>query len=168
MLPGTLGPQDFSVPTRTLRGRIAVAAMERLTDLLAEGEATVETALECGLDGEGRRTIAGRVQARLPMRCHRCLQVYDHVVDSSFHVVVVESGAEAEALPDELEPFISEGGAVSPHAVVEEELLLSLPVVALHDDRNACLPPAHAAGMTPERTSPFAALQGRLGGREED
>ncbi len=168
MLPGTLGPQDFTVPASTVRGRVAVSAMKRLVGLLAEGEGEVEATLGLSLDEAGRRTVSGHIKARLPLLCNRCLQRYDHLVDTAFRVVVVDTGAEADALPDELDSFISGGGAVRPEAVVEDELLLSLPVVARHDSESDCGPPTHSSGATREALGPLAGLKDRLNRRKQD
>jgi uncharacterized protein len=62
----------------------------------------------------------------------------------------------AGELPDDVEPMLSENGEVSPLAIVEDELMLALPDVAMHE---TCSPPADAAPKATGPSNPFAVLK---------
>ncbi|MBK5942310.1 MULTISPECIES: YceD family protein [Halorhodospira] len=166
MLPDGLAPDDFGTPPRVHQGTLALPTMPRLAPLLAIQEGQAWARLEGSLDDAGRRELAGRIEADVPLTCQRCLGVYYHPVVVAFRVVIVATEEEGEALPDELEPYVC-GSAVRPLQVVEEEILLALPVVARHTGAD-CTPPEHEAGIAREALSPFASLQGKVRRHEAD
>ncbi len=160
MLPDGLAPDDFGAPPRVHEGTLALPSMPRLAPLLAVQEGQAWVRLEGGLDEAGRRVLEGRIEASVPVTCQRCLGIYHHPVSGAFRVVVVATEEEGEALPDDLEPYVS-GSSVRPLQVVEEEILLALPVVSRHPGEE-CAPPEHGAGVAREALSPFASLQGKV------
>ncbi|MFP4146650.1 MAG: YceD family protein [Halorhodospira sp.] len=160
MLPDGLAPDEFSASPRAYEGTLELACMPRLAPLLAVAEGEAHVQIETGLDEQGRRTLGGWLETAVPLVCQRCLEVYRHLVSGRFRVVIVASEAQGEALPEELEPYVS-GGTVCPLEVVEEEILLALPTIARHPG-GTCQPPEHAAGISREALSPFAVLQGRV------
>ena len=89
------------------------------------------------------------------------LQPVSVPVDAVVRVALVGSGADAARAPAELEPVLAPGGRISLGELITEELLLTLPIVPLHVDDEACTaPPAVAAAeeSRPEAQLPFARL----------
>ncbi|RZS33409.1 YceD family protein [Corticibacter populi] len=129
------------------------------------------------LHGELRHTAAGDAQpwllaeasTRLPLQCQRCLEPVDTPIETHqwFRFVATEEQAEQE---DELadEDVLALDGPLNMQQVIEDDMLLALPEVPLHDN---CQPPAALqqetegfaeAGST--RRNPFAQLAGLRGG----
>jgi uncharacterized metal-binding protein YceD (DUF177 family) len=54
-------------------------------------------------------------------------------VDSRTRVVLVESEEQSREVPEEFETALAPGGRTAVAALVAEELLLSLPIVPLHE-----------------------------------
>ena len=111
-----------------------------------------------------------QVKAELPLICQRCLQPMLWPVDSIATLVFVDAiEAGAEEI-DGRDVFEAPGGRVALGAVVEEELLLALPLVATHARQSDCaeIGRAGARSAKPVRTDaqrPFAEL-GELLGRK--
>ena len=166
MLPDGLAPEDFEPAAPEYRGAIALADLPRLAPMLAGASGEARVRLRGARDDAGRRLVEGAVEAVVPLRCQRCLEVVEYPVGEAFSVVIVASEAEGEALPEALEPFVS-ADAVRPAAVVEEEILLALPVVVRHD-AGVCEPPEHGAGASRAELSPFADLRGRVRQADDD
>ncbi len=160
MLPEGLTPEDFQAGGSVYEGWLAFAHMPRISPMLAEPGGEAWARLQCGIDTVGRRALAGQLEASVPLQCQRCLTVYYHPVAGAFEVTIVGSEEEGNALPEELEPFVSES-AVRPLEVVEEELLLALPFVARHPEAE-CGAPENRAGVSREELSPFAGLRGMV------
>lgn len=163
MLPEGLTPEDFGSLAPIYTGSLALAAMTRLAPMLGQDSGKAHVTIKGNIDEDGYRIIEGSITAELSLICQRCLGLYKHPVEESFRVVVVESEAEGEQLPDELEPFVSTGTTVRPLDLAEEELLLALPVIARHPE-GACSPPPNRASASRAELSPFAELRGRFGG----
>ena len=122
-----------------LDGTLRVAELTRLGAALhAEQERAVCVTLRFG------RTVAGQVcielafAARLQMTCQRCLEPVEHTVDESIDWVVVGSDAEASAVTGEGEPLVLVDDRLQPAALVEDELIVSLPMVARHVTIDEC------------------------------
>ena len=133
-LPDRIEPALLAEKGARLDGRVALGQMERLTPLLASepGEAWVELAFS--IDAEGLRTVHGRVRAEVALRCQRCLQPVPVAIDSEFHLAVVTSVTEERRLHGGLEPIDCSAGPVATARLVEDEILLDLPLVASHPD----------------------------------
>jgi len=52
----------------------------------------------------------------------------------SFKFALINSEEEIELLPEEFEPYLVEGDEQSIIELIEDELLLCLPMVTIHDD----------------------------------
>ncbi len=86
-------------------------------------------------------------------------------VQGSARIALVASEAEADRVPPEFEPVRAPEGRIRLRDLVEEEVLLALPIVPLHESVEDCAPQAQAAiASEPEAPGadgtqrPFAAL----------
>jgi len=97
------------------------------------------------------------------LQCQRCMQPMELALDSTTHVALILAEADAAEVPEELEPVLARSGNISAGELVEEELLLALPIVPLHEELRECaVPPAAPllADEAPEHVTqrPFAGL----------
>jgi uncharacterized protein len=96
--------------------------------------------------------------------CQRCLEPLEVGVQATTQVGLVAAEPDVSRVPEELEPVLAPEGRISVGELVEEELLLTLPIVPLHADGNdgACVvadaPPFANDGREPEVQRPFAQL----------
>jgi uncharacterized protein len=144
---------DFAVP---------LAELPRLRSQLTSVEGMVRGRVHFGRE-------AGFVVADLTLSgtallaCQRCLQTKPEPVNSSVRVALIAVEADASRVPEHLEPVLATGGRISVAELVEEELLLALPIVPLHEQPGDCAVVADAPLVSdgaPEQTTqkPFAQL----------
>ncbi|MCU0766265.1 MAG: YceD family protein [Gammaproteobacteria bacterium] len=169
-LPDRVDPWRLAEGGKVLEGLVALAALPRLAPALAAG-GDASYRLEFGRE-DGRAVVTGRVRAVLALRCQRCLGPLRLDVDSAFALAVVGSLEEVAALPERYEPAIAEDGWIRPRDLVEDELLLAVPAVPLHE-QGACRAPATESGPGQEAApadGPFAVLASlrRNGGAHEN
>lgn len=146
---------------RTVQGRYPIAKMSRLAQYLEsqQGEALVEA--EFGVGEEKHPWLQGRVRADLALICQRCLKPMQQHMDISFQLAMVHSEADAEQLPDDVDAMVVEGDSVSLLEVVEGELMLSLPIVAMHDEKECTATGLLSSSVDAEqahRENPFSVL----------
>jgi DUF177 domain-containing protein len=148
-------------------------------DQLADGGAEVDFAVPlaelAGLPAGTGGSVAGRarfarargfpmaeltVRGAATLECQRCLQPLSVPIDTVVQLALVASEADVARVPQELEPVLAPGGRISLGELVAEELLLTLPIVALHGGGEACTaaPEPGAAERGPETHKPFARL----------
>lgn len=140
-----------------LRNATPLGAMTRLAVLLTDTTGRVESTLDFSQES-GRVRIDGIAAATLSLTCQRCLEPLAITVEPRFALALVADDDEAARLPDGLEPSIGGDGAVSPLALVEDELLLALPAVPLHEAGH-CSAPVDAPKDAGGRDNPFAVLK---------
>ena len=132
-LPEQVDPLRLARQGARVEGVLPLSHSRRLAEYLSEtpGEATV--VLEFGL-GEGvLGYLRGHVQAQLTVICQRCLEPMTMTVEAPFAFGLVVSEAEADRLGDDYEPLLVGDEPLRLGELIEDELILALPVVALHD-----------------------------------
>ncbi|MGB8326455.1 MAG: YceD family protein [Steroidobacteraceae bacterium] len=101
------------------------------------------------------------VDAALTLTCQRCLAAMRWPVTRRSHVVLVPDLAAADRVAPGVDPVMVEHGRTSIRDLAEEELLLALPLVAMHAEAAQCGGVAvdAAPDVEPEKThKPFAQL----------
>ncbi len=132
-LPVHIDPLRMAEQGRLLEGQYSIAEMDRLHDSLLDSSGDVAVSLEFGIDAEGIRYMKGRLQTELTLQCQRCLQAMQTPIDARFALGLVRGNDAAEQLPSHYEPLLLEGDALFLRDIIEDELLLALPLVAMHD-----------------------------------
>jgi DUF177 domain-containing protein len=161
-LPDLFDPRRFAEQGRVLRGDVPLAAMRRLGSSLSSGNGVASVDLTFGIDTLGVKYVAGTIRATLSLTCQRCMHLLELPVEARVSLGVVDSEAQAQRLPDGYEPLLVESGRAALSAVVEDELILALPIVPLHPP-GACeaagkAEMANEASEGSEPDSPFAVL----------
>ena len=109
-----------------------VSDFERLAEVICSNQGEVMARLKFAIRA-GTPCLDGHVQAELELRCERCLDPVKQHIESDFRFGLIDSEDEAGLLPKEFEPLLVSDGEQSLLQLVEDELLLSLPIVAKHE-----------------------------------
>jgi uncharacterized protein len=144
----------------TLAGELDAAQARRVADRLAPGAgpASVAWSIEGGRDGLGRPMLTVTVQGSLPVVCQRCLRTFDAVLNQRSEVLLAHDEAELARLDAEEREVVLAAAPLDAAALVEDEVLLSLPFAPVHPE-NQCVPVApEGARREPRPASPFADL----------
>jgi uncharacterized protein len=88
----------------------------------------------------GLVVAALEVSGAVELVCQRCLRSMPWKIDGSALVALIANESQVDRVPEQLEPMLAPGGKVSLRDLVEEEVMLSLPIVALHEEAIACNP----------------------------
>lgn len=133
IIPQFLEPRKFAVHGVKLSGEIPGSAFQRLAeaDILV---ASLHADLDFDVDEERRRAVRGDVRADVSLQCQRCLETMPYLLEVSVNWAVVWSEDQAEKLPSTVEPWIAGEDAEDLYAMIEEELLLALPVAPVHSE----------------------------------
>jgi uncharacterized protein len=114
---------------------VALADLERIRPLLRRDAGTARGQFR--FHRENAAAVAeGHVSATLTLTCQRCLGEMQWPIDTDSRLAFV-AGAGAEA-PQAREPVITPDGQVSLADLIEEELLLALPLAPMHGEKSAC------------------------------
>ncbi|NCT68450.1 MAG: hypothetical protein GXC76_12545 [Rhodanobacteraceae bacterium] len=143
---------------RTFQGSLPLATMHRLRGSLASDAGEARYVLEFGKDSLGISWLDLKVEAGLPLVCQRTLETFVHPVsiDQRMGLIADESGE--AALPPGYEPLLVPEGELGLADVIEDELILALPVVPLKPGAPLEWKDPSDDVSEVEPTSPFAVL----------
>jgi len=156
-------PLVLAAKGRTLSGSLPLSRLNRLDQLLIEAKGAAEVSLHFTRDEAGQPCVVGHATATLQLECQRCMQAMAWPVRVDFRLGIVTSPGAAEQLPDEYDPLLVTGEGISVADIVEDELILALPIVAMHETHECPAQEmllglkAEAAAVT-EKENPFAVL----------
>lgn len=148
-------PVRFAFDGRELSGRVALSGFGRLAELLAELTGEVAWSLSGYRGTDGKPFLRVAIHAEPVLRCQRCLSGLKWPFDRVSNLRLVRPGTPIG--DDELENDEFDTIEAVPDldviALVEEEILLALPIAPRHEH---CEPPSPAGGT--EKKSPFDIL----------
>jgi uncharacterized protein len=130
-LPERVDASRMVQARRSFQGKLPLASFARLRESLAAGEGEAHYDLEFGKDELGVAYLAVRVDADVPLTCQRTLEVYRQPIHVDQRLGLIGEESEEAALPPGYEPLLIADGQLSLADVIEDELILALPVVPL-------------------------------------
>jgi uncharacterized protein len=127
--------RKFAQQSVELQGQILQSDLPRLSHAVNCIETAVIAKLRFAVDESGYCTVTGPLHVRVSVDCQRCMRETELELASELNLGVVASDAESKLLPRSLEPWLvsEEEAEADLYAVVEDELLLDLPMVVYHD-----------------------------------
>jgi len=125
----------FGVATQrgVVAGNVDAAVLPRLTDLLApnEGPSDVAYRITGSADALGKPALEVTLSGSVPLLCQRCLRAFQWPVAQTTLLLLARDAGEMARLDDE-DPeheVVLADAPLDPIALVEDELLLTLPFV---------------------------------------
>lgn len=148
----------FARESGELRATVAVAALARLHDALFNQSGAIAYELAGHVDQEGKPSLRLAFGGELVLRCQRCLGPVRFRFDAVRNFVLVPAGQALSDPADEAEDTeqLHADPKLDVIALVEDEVILGLPMVAGHEE-GACAAPSPKAEAG-KQESPFNAL----------
>ena len=129
-----------------LEGEIPLARLVRLAELLNSDAGSVKARLVFRQHQKGTLILTLQCEAALELICQRCLEPVSNVSVGEVEFGLVATEAELSQLPEAYEAIVLDGERFSPAELIEDELIVSLPLVPRHVDRDQCGPLAGKLG----------------------
>ena len=164
-LPIEIDPFRLAKQGLILEGKLALSTLPRLVELLENADGDVDVKMYFDINKMlATPTMVGHFKTSLPLICERCLNPMNFDVNVQCKLAIMNREKEMESLAEKYEPWVIENSApVLLSTVVEEELILAIPLVPKHE--YSCLPAQawFAKGNIEEekiekKVSPFAIL----------
>jgi uncharacterized protein len=158
-LPENVDPWRMVQARRSFRGTLPLAELPRLRESLAGAEGVVTFDLEFGKDELGIPNVRVRADATLPLVCQRTLDVFGLPVHVDTRLGLIAKEADEAALPGGYEPLLANEGGLKLADVVEDELILALPVLPVKPGSDSPDWQESDEGVTERKANPFAVLK---------
>ena len=151
---------EFARTGSKLQGEWPVSAFPRLRDSLHSDSGVLRYALAGVPEEQGRPALRLKVEGVLQLACQRCLGALEFPLhlSTSLQLLATQEEMDAEPLRAEGPERIVAGREMQVRELVEDEVLLALPLAPRHE---------HCAGKPGEpdaaKPSPFAGLRQLVG-----
>jgi uncharacterized protein len=150
---------EFARTGGRLQGDWPLADFPRLRDALHASAGSLRYDLHGVPEEQGRPALKLRLEGKLQLICQRCLGGLEFPFRIDVSLLLAATQAEIDAEPVEAEgpERIVAGREMPVHDLIEDELLLAIPIAPRHE--HCAERPAQAAGAT---HAPFAGLRGLM------
>ena len=164
-VPEVLDAWRLVAARRGVEGRLPLSALTRLEGSLLDTEGDVRFALDFDRDSLQVPYVELRIDAELPLVCQRSMERFLLPVQIVQRLGLIRDEAEEAALPPGYEPLlVPEDGLLRTTDLVEDELILAVPVVPVKPGSEAVehdwpAPQSEQEHFAQdEKVNPFAAL----------
>ncbi len=111
--------------------------MLRLSEAVDEVLEDVAISVKFDTDAQGLTYFEGSSQIVVSLICQRCNHSYVHNIDMHFCYYPVKDAEMVEEIPEKYDPVeVDEFGEIDLLSLIEDELILSLPIVAMHKEED--------------------------------
>ncbi len=115
-----------------INGLLPIKALPRLLDALPHGGSDVHVEIHSDIDVNKRLVLNTQFKVSAGLDCQRCMDAYQHPIVSQLQFLPIFNEEQMELLAPEQEPLLLEDGKINLFKMIEDELLLSLPIIPLH------------------------------------
>ncbi len=134
ILPQFIDPRKLAARQAVLQGEILAESCSRLTEAVLEIISPVTAQVSFGANGSRRNAVTGCASVSVKALCQRCLEPVLLELAVNLSLTLVWSDEEAKSLPKQEEPWLVTDAEADLWGLIEEELILALPIVSLHDE----------------------------------
>ncbi|WBA07824.1 23S rRNA accumulation protein YceD [Salinivibrio kushneri] len=171
-LPLTVDPFRCAQKQLDYDGIVDKQRLLRLGEATQSIDSDAEVMLSFDIDAQGLKTVTGRATVSVSLECQRCWEPFSHRCETEFVYSPVFNDDQVGNLPDAYEPaLVDENGEIDLIQLVEDELIVALPQVAMHEDTDCKVSAENMVyGEIPladERPNPFAVLKNLKQSNEE-
>lgn len=157
-LPEIVDAWRMVAARRRFEGSLPLRDMPRLRDSLARADGVAQFTIEFGRDEWGNAFLALEVRTQLPLQCQRTLEVFELPVALDERLGLIVREEDEAALPPGFEPLLTTSGELRLADVIEDELILALPVVPLKPGIEGESEVLWTSSPEDDDANPFAAL----------
>ncbi|WP_241087327.1 YceD family protein [Candidatus Vondammii sp. HM_W22] len=134
-LPEYVDPWRLANLGKVFSGVTRLAELPRLAEaLLSADVGEVLFSLEFYRDEKRRARVKGNVRAELSLICQRCMGRMKAPVNADMDLAIIEVFEEAEKLSPDCDPVLVNDGRIRLMDLLEDELLLAIPHMPMHDE----------------------------------
>ena len=162
-LPITINPTGSAQRRLVCDGIFKLSEMTRLLAASEKRSEHVQVSVKFDVDERGLTVMSGTASTLVALTCQRCNEFFDHKLEVDFTFSPAKNAEAAEKIPsyyDVLE--LNNDGEVNLRELVEEELILVIPLIPRHEIEDCSATADSVWGELPtelDKPNPFDALK---------
>lgn len=133
-LPALVDYRKMANQAGELTGSIPITAFTRFSEMLAENVGDVQLNIRFDLDDTHRVMVRGVVEVTGRLVCQSCLQTFAAPMGGELDFTIVSSEAALEDIEDDRDTVVFEDSKVSIVSLVEDDLILLVPMIPKHPE----------------------------------
>lgn len=162
-LPLRVDPVRSAQKCLDYQGVYPFAQMRRVAESVISMDSDVECSVSCAIDHQRLAVLQGSAKVAVTLLCQRCEKPFSHLITTNYCFSPVISEEQANLLPEAYEPVnVDEMGEIDLLALVEDEIILALPVFPVHKPEHCGMSEIDRVfGQLPneaEKPNPFTVL----------
>ena len=161
-LPDVVDPWRFVARGQRLSGQLKIAELDRLKRSVSAEKGHIAVELVFGKTELGTPCVTLSMHGQVALECRRTMAPFQHELEVHNSLALAADEASAQALESEMDVHVVAPEGLRLHDLVEDELILALPIMPLSPAARADEKPViFATGSEPEQEelSPFAVLK---------
>ncbi len=121
-----------------LNGDIELRKLTRLRDILHSDRGSIETSLKFHQHTISSVTVELAFETALELVCQRCLEPLAQNVCERVSLILLDAEPMKSKMDKEQEAVVLTEGKLNPAALIEDELIVSLPIIPRHVNISEC------------------------------
>lgn len=117
----------------TIARRFSAAELPRLREAGGQDGSSIEAEFQFS-EFDGKPAVAGELHGTVVLTCQRCMQPAEIELDDTFQVILVDEERSDE--PGGYEPVVANASRLDLAWLAEEQALLALPLVPMHESED--------------------------------
>ena len=162
-LPITIDPYKSAQRRLECEGIFEMSGMNRLLAACESCGGQVKVNVKFNVDELGLVVISGEGSTSVALACQRCTDVFEQALEVSFTFSPAKNAEVAAELPSYYDAIeLDENGEINLLELVEDELMLAMPLIPRHPVKDCQAPADSVWGELPEeldKPNPFDILK---------
>ncbi|WP_196138120.1 YceD family protein [Aliikangiella sp. G2MR2-5] len=126
----SIQPYKLANKEGELRHHWQVSEFKRLSEMLIDDSGRVEVIVQAYFDDRRRCLLKANIKAELKLECQTTFEAITHKLDKVVVFCAVNAESQFAEVEEEFEPVLMEDGFLDMAEVIEDEIILSVPIVA--------------------------------------
>ncbi len=160
-IPHFVDARKFAQQEGKIHGQLALSELSRITSVAVDSDGVVDVDIDFTIDDHGYFVASGTINTEFSVVCQRCLGALPVSISSNVNVAITRDEADAKLLPKSLDPWVVDSENADLYELIEEEILLELPMAPYHDYE--CVPETMFSSgeliQETKKTNPFSVLE---------
>jgi uncharacterized protein len=119
-------------------GELQLSKLTRLVGMLHSDAGSVRASLRFRQRRDGWLEVELTYAASVELTCQRCLEPFSHELAGRVNVVLADAESMPATVPEGKEPFELTEGRLLPAQLIEDELIVSIPLAPKHERLEDC------------------------------
>jgi uncharacterized protein len=132
-VPARVNHRKLATEKRKIEGTLPLAQLERLSDAVLGSNGDIEVSLSFRRGRNRSGLVVGSAKARVLLECQNCMNPFELALEATYRHQLVQDEEQLTALDEEQDGIVCASEMVEIAELLEDELLLALPMVARHE-----------------------------------